>query len=323
MTMIEIHSAAISSNISSLHEFLSRYSKNAKVVYGFVEGKEDPCFYRGFIELLLPNDWCVELWPAGNKDRVYEIHSNLDWRRFNKSRICFFVDRDLSDMIPESLTQDTNIYVTTGYSIENDVVSKATCSRILAEVCGFAHSDHSELDAVCEMFEQEFEVFLQAMLPVMAWILEWRRRGGARPNLNDIQMRDMFSFSNGRLVANAAPKGKANLPLYLHEQCNVVYTPGIDIAPIQAELMRRNAYKKFTRGKYVFWFLIEFCIAVHRDAAAIFKGLSKPPKMHVNLSCSSGMAVVGTRSRMPIALRNFVQNTFGAYIQKRVGAYSS
>lgn len=315
MTMLEIHSAAVNSKTASFHEFLSRYTKRAKVVYGFVEGKEDPCFYRGFIELLLPDDWHVELWPAGNKDQVYEIHRSLDWRRFRKSQVCFFVDRDLSGMIPEKLAQDKNIYVTSGYSIENDVVSKTTCHRILSEVCGFAHADHADLEAVCELFEQEFEIFLQAMMPIMAWILEWKRRGGARPNLNDIQMRDIFYFTNGRLNLNTTPKGKANISIYLHEQCNVAYIPGINIAPIQAEFVRGSKYKKLTRGKYAFWFLIEFCNAVHRDTKALFKGMTKPPKIHVNLSCTNGMAVVGTRSRIPRVLRSFIQNTYCEYIE--------
>lgn len=313
MTMIDIHAAALSSNSSSYHEFLLRYSKTAKVVYGFVEGKEDPCFYRGFIESLLPDDWDVELWPAGNKDRVFEIHKTIDWRRFKKSRVCFFVDRDLSDMIPETLVQDTNIYITTGYSIENDVVKKATCHRVLSELCGFANADHGEMDAVCALFEQELETFLRAMVPIMAWILAWRRNL-KRPNLNNILMRDLFSIANGRLQLNATPKGKANVPIYLHNQCNVIHNPGIDIVPLQAEFGRKGAYRKLTRGKYVFWFLVEFCNAVHQNAAALFKGMSKPPKMHLNLSCSNGMSVIGARSRIPSSLREFLQSTFCAYI---------
>jgi len=314
MTMIDLHAAALNSKSGTYHEFLSRYSKTAKVVYGFVEGKEDPCFYRGFIELLLPEDWCVELWPAGNKDRVYEIHKNIDWRRFKKTRVCFFVDRDLSDMIPETLVQDTNIYVTTGYSIENDVVKKATCNRILSELCGFEKVDHDDLEAVCSLFEQELDAFLQAMVPIMAWILVWRR-SGKRPNLSDIQMRDLFSIANGRLQSNATPKGKANVPVYLHEQCNVVHTHGVDIASIQDEFWHKKTYTKITRGKYVFWFLIEFCNAVHRDAAVLFKGMTKQPKMHLNLSCANGMSVIGTRSRIPTSLRAFLQLTFSAYIE--------
>ena len=52
--MLEMHAAALSSKVASYHEFLSRFSKFKKVVYGFVEGKEDPCFYRGFIDFFSP-----------------------------------------------------------------------------------------------------------------------------------------------------------------------------------------------------------------------------------------------------------------------------
>jgi|SRR5271170_6663971 len=99
--MIDIHSAALDSMVSSYHEFLARYSKSAKSVYGFGEGKEDPCFYSGFIDLMLPEGWEVELWAAGNKAQVYRIHSLINWRRISKKRVCFFVDRDLSAIVPE------------------------------------------------------------------------------------------------------------------------------------------------------------------------------------------------------------------------------
>lgn len=45
--MIDIHAAALSSKLASYHEFLSRYVKTAKVVYGFVEGKEIRVFTEG------------------------------------------------------------------------------------------------------------------------------------------------------------------------------------------------------------------------------------------------------------------------------------
>lgn len=315
MTIIEVHAAALSDKIATYHEFLLRYSKHAKVVYGFVEGQEDPCFYQGFIEGLLPDDWRVELWPAGNKDQVYRIHRDIDWRRFRKSQVCFFVDRDLSDIIPEALDQDSNIYVTTGYSIENDVVNRTTCHRTLSELCGFANADRGDIEVVCALFEEEFEAFLQAMVPLMAWILAWRR-SGMRPNLNDIRMRDLFSVASGRLQTNATPRGKANVIVYLHDQCKVVQNPAIDIAPILAEFSRKGIYRMLTRGKYVFWFLVEFCNTVHRDSAALFKGMSKPPKKHLNLTCANGMAVIGPRSRIPKSLRDFLQLTFCTYIEK-------
>jgi len=313
MSMLTIHAAALSSKISSFHEFLSRFSKTKKVVYGFVEGKEDPCFYRGFIEHQIPEGWEVELWPAGNKDQVYRIHSGIDWRRFPKKRVCFFVDRDLSSLIPEKLVQDSNIYVTDGYSIENDVAKRGTCRRVLTEICGLASADHSDLDSVCDLFEKQIEKFHVEMLPVMAWILVWRR-SGKPASLNDILMRDLFSVSDGVLQVKPNPKGKADAVEYIHAQCNLTYNATVDIVAHHAEFKKGGAYRKFTRGKYVFWFLVEFCCSVHKSAKVLLKSCTKTPSMNVSMSASNGMTIIGNRARLPGSLRSFLEATYCAYI---------
>jgi hypothetical protein len=319
MSMIEIHSAALNGKVASYHEFLARYSRHSKVVYGFVEGKEDPCFYRNFLELALPDDWEVELWPAGNKEQVYRIHGLINWRRFSKNRICFFVDRDLSDVIPEPLRSDRNIYVTTGYSIENDVVTKAVCKRVLTELCGFSCANHADLESIGTLFEQELDKFFHNMAPIMAWIVMWRR-SGKKPNLNDILMRDLFALKNGCLQVTPSPKGKASAAVYIHEQCNIPFDPAADASSLVAVLGRKSKYRLLIRGKYVLWFLIEFCNSVHRDAVALFPDLEKaPPKMNVTLALSNGMALVGTRARIPKSLRIFLASTFYTHVE-RVGA---
>jgi hypothetical protein len=313
MSMIAIHSAALHSKIASYHEFLARYSKHRRVVYGFVEGKEDPSFYRGFIELLLPDEWQLELWPAGNKDQVYQIHKLINWRRFPKKRICFFVDRDLSLMIPDKIIQDTNIFVTSGYSIENDVVKEDTCKRVLTELFGFSSVDHDELDNVGMLFEQELERFCRCLIPIMAWIVAWKRNG-RKPGLSDILMRDLFAFSGTSIQSLPNPKGKADLTVYIHQQCNIAMDPSIDITSAVKQFSVRNRHRSFARGKYLFWFLIEFCRSVHKNAPTIFPSISNIPKVNVTISQSNAMAVVGPRARMPQSLRKFLAGTFLSYI---------
>jgi hypothetical protein len=316
MTMLQIHATAISAQIASYHEFLLRYSKTAKVVYGFVEGKDDPCFYRGFIEHLLPDNWEVELWPAGSRDQVYRVHADIDWRHFPKNRICFFVDRDLSSLIPEALATDSNIYMTDSYSIENDLVKKGTCKRVLSEVCSLGTLDHGELDTVCDLFESELEKFLAAMIPIMAWILHWRRKG-ERAALSDILMKDLFSFSSGTLQMNPTPKGKATPVHYIHEQCNVVHDAKVDIAPVEAEFRKGGAYRRFTRGKYVFWFLIEFCCYVRGSVKTHFKSCTRVPPMNVSFAAANGMTIIGNRARIPKSLKSFLMANYCEYIEAK------
>ena len=311
--MIDIHADALSNKISCHHEFLSRYSKTKSVVYGFVEGKNDPCFYRGFVDSTIPDNWEIELWAAGNKEQVFNIYNIIDWQCFSEKRICFFVDRDLSDIIPENLHQDLNIYVTDKYSIENDISNKGTCKRILTEVCGFNNLTHDELEIACERFEEELDKFSTTMISVMAWILHWRRKK-LRAYLGNIDMKHLFSFDNGYLQIISTPNGMNSWAEYIHDRCKIAYDASHDITSIEAELGSNEIYKKYTRGKYIFWFMIEFCLSVRQNSVTIFNSISSVPKMNVPLSSSNAMTIIGNRSRIPNSLKEFLEKTFCSYI---------
>jgi hypothetical protein len=316
--MIDIHSAALERRVSSYHEFLARYSRRTKVVYGFVEGKDDPAFYRGFIDLMLPDSWQVELWAAGNKVSVYEIHRLMDWRRFPKKRICFFVDRDLTDILRETLTLDSNIYITSGYSIETDLVNGDVCKRMLTELYGLAAVAHEELERVGCLFESELDRFCQFLAPVMAWIVVWRH-SGKRPSLNNILMRDLFRFSNASIEQVPTPRGQRDWAAYVHAQCGVSFDPTVDITPVQALFNSASNRRRLARGKYLLWFLIEFCRAACRSAPQLFSGVHGIPKPSVQLSLKNAMSVVGPRARMPSSLREFLEKTFLAFITRVEG----
>lgn len=324
MSMLNVHAAALSSKIASYHEFLARFSKTKNVVYGFVEGKEDPCFYRGFIEHFLPADWEIELWSAGNRDQVFRIHRYIDWRRFPKKRVCFFVDRDLSDLIPEKLPSDINIYVTDQYSIENSIANSGTCRRILTEVCGFSNISHEEMDRVCDQFETELETFFVAMIPTMARILFWRR-AAAKANLSNINISKMFSVKNGYIVVDNSANAETCRAKYIHKSVGIAYDPTINISPFIVEFGNVATYRSFVRGKYVLWFLVEFCKSVHESAADLFSACVQPPKMNVSISAANTVTIIGNRSRVPESLRTFLTNTFCAYsgTPSCVGEYKS
>jgi hypothetical protein len=316
MSMLRIHANALESELPCVHEFRLRYSKNAKVVYGFVEGKEDPSFYRGIIERVLPAEWHIELWPAGSKRNVSRIHRGLDWRSFPKQRICFFVDRDLSDLLGKTIAADRNIYVTHGYSIENEIATRSVCERILSELLGFGRVGHDELDQATKLFESQLERFYGYAAPVMAWILYWQKNG-VSASLSNIEMKHLFTLTNGVITAIAAPKGKQSVEQYIHEQCNIVADPTFDNSAERATFALLKNRRRFTRGKVVLWFVVQFCNSVHRGAAKLFSGLTQPPKANVVLSVSNGMALIGPRCRTPSSLAAFLRGTYQEYIMKR------
>jgi hypothetical protein len=58
-SMLEVHNQALEDVDEAYHEFLFSYQKNARWVYGFVEGKDDPVFYRHLIQSQLPEEWSI------------------------------------------------------------------------------------------------------------------------------------------------------------------------------------------------------------------------------------------------------------------------
>ena len=147
-----------------LHEFKLRFKKNSKTIYGFVEGNDDPCFYRGFIENSIPDGWNVEVWASGGKDKVFEIYSTFDWRSFQKNQILFFIDRDLSEFTNKSMPNKNNIFTTDKYSIENDIVNSNTCDRIIREICGFTKLKYDDSDKIKDLFNEQLELFQKALV---------------------------------------------------------------------------------------------------------------------------------------------------------------
>jgi hypothetical protein len=316
MGMIDIHREArkdIKSTV--LHEFKLRYKMHAKVIYGFVEGKEDPCFYRGFIENSIPHDWKVELWPSGNKDSVYAVYSKFDWKKFNRNQILFFVDRDLSDFVNEENIQAQNIYVTENYSIENDVVNKNTCERVIREICGFSELEYNASDKILNLFEEQLELFQKALIPVMSNIIFWRKNG-LNACLNDIYMKHIFSIKKGKVKLNSRPKNKSDVVTYIHEQCNLSLCDQVEINKIARKFEEDLHFKRFIRGKYLLWFIVEFCNSIHRDCISLdCVSILKQPKMVTNLSQSNGIVQIAPRCKMPSSLKLFFEGTLSKYLE--------
>jgi hypothetical protein len=92
-SMLEVHNQALEDVDESYHDFLLIYRKYARCVYGFVEGKDDPVFYRCSIENQLPEGWSIKLMPTGSKQKVLRSFQSFNWIDFSKKRVCFFIGK--------------------------------------------------------------------------------------------------------------------------------------------------------------------------------------------------------------------------------------
>lgn len=152
MEMLAIHSTVLASGNITYHEFLLAYKSSERIVYGIVEGRQDPCFYRGIIEGMLPERWDVNLIRAGNKAKVLQVFVDMDWSRFPEKRVCFFVDRDLSEFLGGEKHSGQNLYVTDKYSIDSEIVTANAFERTLQEIYGITDLTELEREGLSKLF---------------------------------------------------------------------------------------------------------------------------------------------------------------------------
>ena len=319
--MLEIHANALSSFNSTYHEFLLRYKEMDRMVYGFVEGKDDPMFYRGLIENSLPLGWNVQLIQAGCKDNVISAYENIDWSRFSDRRITFFADRDLSDFFDEKTPCAINFYVTDNYSIENEAINSGTLRRLLEEILNVTPISPEEAQLINELFERNLECFREAITPIMAQIILWRR-AGIRPCLNDIKIKDVFCFSDGYLVVRQQYRDPSARVQMAADCLHLAVSASDDLNVVINEFCQKLGGERFIRGKYLLWFLVEVAINIHQSICSIITRFSKPPKAKISFSATNAMTVVAPRLRCPESLSTFFEATYKEYIDKVQGRVS-
>lgn len=315
MSMMEVHADALEVATAAYHEFLLYYRNDARLVYGFVEGREDPTFYRGIIDLMLDDQWTVKLIAGGNKSRVIQLARQMDWGRFSQRRVCFFIDKDLSDYLGEQLPSDQNIYVTDGYSIENSIVCQYTLERVLEEIFGFDGMLPAESDRIRANFQASFDAFTEIMLPVMAQVLLWMR-GKEAPCLDNLRLKDWFLFRDGRIALRRDYRSNRSRLISAANWCGCQASKNKDVVATVRELLRSRKGAEVIRGKYVLWFFLESLRSCHEGAGRLcakFKG--RRPKEKVTIGMGNAMALLGNRARVPASLRNFIKRNYGAYIE--------
>jgi len=316
MTMLEVHASALAQVDEAYHEFLLRYDATKKCVYGFVEGKDDPSFYRGFIERFIPEDWSVDLLVSGNRKKVLDAEAAFDWTRFSRQQIAFFIDRDLVHFLQPDCTYATNVYVTDGYSVENSIVTRDVFARLLQEVHNVIDWTEPEKTALLAHFDARLSEFQELLSPIMAQIAIWRR-DNVKANLGNFDLGSVVRIVDGRI---ASCEGREGSQEKVDRLCQCT---GAEAASVDAQNEMEAAFKvsegptKLTRGKYLVWFLALITNEYHTKISQFVQAYKTPPKSKLTLGVNNLMVVAAPRARIPISLREFIERTYIAYIEAR------
>lgn len=311
-SMLEIHDRAFEEVDEAYHQFLLIYRKNARCVYGFVEGKDDPVFYRHLIENQLPEGWSIKLIPTGGKQQVLRSFQSIDWIDFSKKRICFFLDRDLDDFLVSSQQVETNIYITDGYSIENSVLEYRVLSGVLSDVYRIRLLDPKEEELIKEIINNNMKSFFEAIMPLMGQILVWRRNG-VKANLSNLKnFNGIFSFSG----ANFESKTRDVLLQKAAKQMGCQLCGENEIAAAEMEFRDRVNWWMMIRGKYVLWFYVKQCEALWEIIPQLLPRFKERPQKTIQYGLPNAMVIFGPRARSPESLKVFVQRNYLSFISE-------
>lgn len=292
------------------HRFLTSYKSDANDVYVFCEGDVDLSYYAEQVERIVPKI-IIHKFPVECKNNVLKIWEFIDWNNYKKNRVLFFIDRDLSFWADEPQTYDSNVYITDGYSFENDAVTLHMFVKLLEDLYGFAHCSVEERNKIENLFKGKWKSFVEGSYNLMGYIL-YKYQCSHAHTAKRLDVRKCLDYSSDNIWKKVIKDQSSDE--YIREQLGIAY--------IEIEVL--NQYKKrfleekehyFIRGKWCLEFMIGLMDYVleqgDRYAPSLFDGKTKKPKKIVELTSRGAMAIIAPRMLPVTSLVAFLNANIG------------
>lgn len=300
MSFVETLRTSRRASVAAILQFMLRYQETSADVHAFMEGRDDPAFYLGFLSSAVDDIGKIHVYQCENKRGVYEAFSKISRINNRPPLVLFFVDKDHSDFVGEAYVSAPNIFVTDTYSIENYVVSDEVLRRVWEELLAGARQG-IDFAMIASKFQQELVRFYELATPLSAWIV-LARRNGLSPQVNNIRPGDLFAFNEEMVVSYV---GKETLLDYFQRSCRVVVTQSLaDAFDKTCNELGQVHPKKHVRGKLELWFFVRFILGMLKLIEVSQDGRTAP-RLRIAFGDENAMDVLGPRTRMPDTLREF------------------
>lgn len=284
----------------------------SNICYGFVEGDDDPSYYRTIINHKLPKDCSIILYPSNGKENVKYIFEEISKRNYPTNRITYYIDRDLSLIINDpNLISGAQVYVTDNYSIENDILSEDTFINVAQDLLGFSTLSLKELERLKQCYISAKKKFENIMTPIMANIIHWKKCDCNPANYKNLKIKDIIVVQNGVVNFKSNLVETINI-LYQQSQVDFSYLQKDKIDIIMASITDNKLSSKILRGKYLAAFFIKFCNSLYDDCENI--GFTR--KKGRKISDSDIMDSVAPRSVPPESLISFIDKAILPYYKQ-------
>lgn len=222
-------------------------------------------------------------------------------------------NRDLSDFTGERTPQDTNIYITDKYSIENELCTVATFLNALKYLCGLNEISTLEENELESYYRHREKEFFDIIDPIMGVILYWKTNG-VNANYANIKSQKIVEINEKGMRKAAWLEDNEALIKYAFKQSGVEYSDTIDIKK-QISLLREKATPNYyVRGKYVLGFFVKIISYVAQNSSNILS-TNRKGKMAISIGYNDAMLHLGSVMPLPLSLEEFLQTKFDALKQ--------
>jgi hypothetical protein len=285
---------------AKLNTFLTEFRPDRPLLSAFMEGREDPSFYRPHIERFAQRiEHRVKIYQLGRKREVLDARRFISARYGAHPRILYFVDKDHDDLVhdaPASATELT-LFVTSGYSIESYCACREAVRIVLLDLWGF-DSSNPAIQAAEDQFKAALPDFYNTSRPWMAWLVAARRIGG-KPNSTNVALRKVVALDSNLQATFQWPE---EMPEYLARMCGVKSPPTDSAIQAVSEELRGLPPKSWLRGKVELAFFVLFLEGLEKQA----KGLDKKNTVRTKIGLKNAVEIVAPRLPCPNDLQTFL-----------------
>ena len=245
----------------------------------------------------------MHFYICGNKKGVYDAYDKVKGKISLKHKILFFVDKDLSDFLGEQYPEDSRIFVTEYYSIENYLVTESVLRRLFEEIY-YTGENRINFDVILEKFRKETRNFNSIILHVMAWVIYCTRKGHL-PILNNIRLSNIYILNKDCEVNQG---NELDLMRELEQRCQVTTQVEYeqDEDDILSELLAKEP-KTYIRGKFELSFFIKFLLCVTTAMREVIDENGHSSKVRTLITENNAIEILGPRVDIPETLDLFLE----------------
>lgn len=229
----------------------------SKVCYAFVEGRQDSPYYKTIVKHRLPPGCEVRWYDTDGKKQLKSTYDMIRARgEYPKNRIIYIMDRDLSPMVSDPLLiEDDYVYITDGYSIENDILTPEAFLYAMESLLGFGSLRREDREVISYSYEKQRECFENLMVPIMANIVIWKR-DETHVCYGDLKINDIITITNGVV---SYKKNRQSAIEYQCKKFKMNIPSPEDVKLVVSEILSKNLSRRILRGKYLSAFFVGFC----------------------------------------------------------------